>query len=61
MLKGYFLGMFVVVFVALLCNYVSSVDQVQNDTWNRCQSKFEQSGIPFEGREAFIRGCFENK
>lgn len=33
-------------------------DTKLNDTWDKCQQQFEQSGAPMEARDSIMRDCF---
>ncbi len=59
--RGYFAALLVVLFTLLVANFAVKNDTVQNETWDRCQTAYGQSHIPFEGRDSFMRGCFEAK
>lgn len=59
--SGYFTSLLVTIFVVMLVTCISTADEVRNNTWDQCQTSYEQSHIPFEGRDNFMRGCFEGK
>ncbi len=57
---GMILILAVIGMALLLMGYnVGKNDNQNNTRWDECQTKYEQSGIPHEGRESFMRGCFE--
>lgn len=33
-------------------------DAKLNNTWNKCQQKFKDSGAPMEARDSMMRDCF---
>lgn len=33
-------------------------DTKLNNTWDKCQERFEQSGAPMEARDNMMRDCF---
>lgn len=47
-----------IVFLAVL---TTKRDVVNNNRWDWCQVMWDKSKIPFEGRQDFMKECFENK
>lgn len=33
-------------------------DTKLNNTWDKCQTRFEKSGAPMEARDGIMRSCF---
>lgn len=43
----------------LLMGYgVGQQDTKLNNTWDKCQTRFEKSGAPMEARDGIMRACF---
>lgn len=43
---------------AVFIGIVTKNDTKLNDTWDKCQTQFEQSGAPMEVRDSMMRDCF---
>ncbi len=37
---------------------VGKADKIGAERWDKCQTRFEQSGAPMEARDGIMRGCF---
>jgi hypothetical protein len=44
--------------LALLVRITAQNDTKLNNTWDKCQTRFEKSGAPMEARDGMMRACF---
>lgn len=58
-MKNIITALLIAIGLIIYLNWTFKRDKALNDKWEYCTTQAENQGIPTEGRQAFIKECFE--